>query len=199
MLAWIMPYATRCMADGADVYTVFLDRFEESGVAYFVTGSVASSLYGEPRFTEDLDLVVSIRTDDVDRLLASFSPTDFYVPPRETLVTEARREQGGHFNLPYNETGVRADVYVAGTDPLHRWAFDHRRRLQLSDDRAIWLAPPEYVVLRKLQWRHEGGGERHEQDVARVLAVLGDSIDLRFLDHEAERLGVGSLWQRLRP
>lgn len=186
------------MGDGVDLYAVFLDGFEECGIAYFVTGSVASSLYGEPRFTQDLDLVVSADAGDVERILTVFPPAEFYVPPREVLAEEAGRAEGGHFNLLHRASGVRADVYVAGTDPLHRWGFDHRRRLALSEGRSIWLAPPEYIILRKLQWRAEGGGERHERDVTRMLAVLGDDFDAGFVEREAARLGLGELWRRFR-
>lgn len=186
------------MAEGADVYAVFLERFENLGLNYFVTGSVASSAYGEPRFTQDLDLVVRLSGTDVDVLLRAFPAEQFYVPPHEALVVEIARHAGGHFNLIHHASGVRADVYVAGDDELEQWALAHRRRIQLSSELGIWLAPPEYIVVRKLEWRAEGGGEHHEHDIQRMLAALGEYLDLEFVRHHVEMRGLIDVWIRVR-
>ena len=186
------------MADGINLYAVFLGPLESLGLEYFVTGSVASSAYGEPRFTQDLDLVLSLSPNRTEDLRRVFPAAEFYVPPDATLREELGRASGGHFNLLHHETGVRADVYVLGRDPLHDWAMDNRRRVDLSSSLSTWLAPPEYVVVRKLAWRAEGGGERHESDIRSMLRSLGKDIDLDFVTDHADRGGFRDLWDRLR-
>lgn len=186
------------MAEGTDLYAVVLGPLERGALDYFVTGSVASSAYGEPRFTQDLDLVLALMPTRATALESAFPADQFYVPPAEVLRAELARPRDGHFNLIHHATGVRADVYVSGDDPLHAWAMEHRRRIELSPTLSAWLAPPEYVVIRKLAWRAEGGGERHETDVQSMLAVLGDDLDAAFVATEAARRGFEPLWDRLR-
>lgn len=186
------------MADGIDLYAIFLEPLERLQADYFVTGSVASSAYGEPRFTQDLDLVLGLAAVQIPRFLALFPPEAFYSPPESSLREELDRADGGHFNLIHHATGIRADVYVVGTNRLHAWAMANRRRIELTATLSAWLAPPEYVVLRKLAWRAEGGGERHESDIRQVLAALGDAIDREFIDREAARESLTDLWNSLR-
>jgi hypothetical protein len=74
-------------------------------------------------------------------------------------------------------------VYTIGADPLHRWAID-RRKATTIDGYTVWLAPPEYVALRKLQYFRDGGSEKHLRDVRAMLRQLGPDIDRPFLETE---------------
>jgi hypothetical protein len=186
------------VADGADVYTVYLEVLERQGISYFVTGSVASSAYGEPRFTQDLDLVVALPSSSIGQFLTGFPPSDFYVPPESTLREEASRTEGGHFNLLHQDSGLRADIYLAGGDGLHAWAFEHRRRIQLSEELEMWLAPPEYVIVRKLEWMSEGAGERHREDVRHMIRICGESLDHEFLARQMRARGLEAAWDEIQ-
>lgn len=175
----------------------FTSRFESCGVPYFVTGSVASILYGEPRLTLGLDVVLELVVGRVPALLEAFPEERFCRPPREVLEGEASRPQRGHFNLIDYETGFRADVYVAGRDPLHRWAMERRRRYPLGDQ-ALWAAPPEYVIVRKLEFYREGGSEKHLDDVAGMLALGGADFDAAALERWVALLGLQEPWERAK-
>jgi hypothetical protein len=84
-----------------------------------VSGSVAAMLFGEPRLTLDVALVVFLTDLDVQRLPGAFSAAQYYVPPPEVMRVEAAREQRGHFNLIHVASGMKADIYCANSDPLH--------------------------------------------------------------------------------
>jgi hypothetical protein len=183
--------------EAGELYLIFTDPLEALGLEYFVTGSVASSSYGEPRYTHDLDLVLVLPPADLEGLAAAFSLPAFYCPPLEVLRTEASRKRDGHFNLIHQDSGFKADVYVAGDDPLHRWALAWRKRISLLPDRGIWLAPPEYVIVRKLQFFDEGGGDRHLRDIRSMLEVSGDVLDRTALDEWIDRLRLRELWDRI--
>jgi hypothetical protein len=101
-----------------DLFTLFTSRFEAAGIDAVVTGSVAAMLYGEPRLTHDIDLVVLLDDDSIEALVHAFPDEDFYCAPEEAIRVEARRVQRGHFNIIHHETGFKADVYIAGRDPL---------------------------------------------------------------------------------
>ena len=173
----------------------FLGPLERLGLPYCVTGSVAASVYGEPRLTADVDVVLVLAVKDIDALRTVFPDDDYYVPPDETLRLQLARPLRGMFNLIHHESQYKADIYVAARDPLHAWALANRRRVEL-DDGSIWLAPPEYVIVRKLEYLREGEQDKHVRDVRFMLAAT--PVDLPWIESAVERLGLGPQWERCR-
>jgi hypothetical protein len=172
---------------------LFVARLEALGVPYMVTGSVASMLYGEPRLTLDLDLVIELEIGRAGELLASFPEAEFYRPPLEVVRLECSRDARGHFNLIHHGTGMKADVYPVARDPLHRWGLAHRRRIVFGSGQ-ISLAPPEYVILRKLEFWREGGSDKHLRDIRAMLAT-DLPLDRPFLDEQLRRRGLDDAWR----
>jgi len=175
---------------------LFVRRLELLGAPYMVTGSVASTLYGDPRLTNDVDIVVEIDRQRCATIADLFPLEQFYCPPREVLLIETGRAQRGHFNLIHHDTGFKADIYPVGRDPLARWGLAHRRTIDV-DGVVVAVAPPEYVILRKLQFYVEGGSEKHWRDVLGMLAAPDLTIDRAFIDAHADRLGVREAWDRI--
>lgn len=180
---------------GPDELTVFVVRLEASGVPYMITGATAAILYGQPRVTNDLDVVVDL--DDASRpsLLGAFPETEFYLPPEAVIRAEQARLNRGHFNIIHLESGYKADVYLTGHDPLHRWALPRRRHVSWSDALTAAIAPPEYVILRKLEFYREGGSAKHASDIRAILEVTG--ADQAMLVDWIERRGLGAVWREL--
>jgi hypothetical protein len=165
----------------------FIDPLERAGISYALVGSVASSIYGEPRATNDLDMVIQISPDEAERLVAAFPGEGFYVPPAEVVRTEAGRRHGAHLNVIAHGSMTKADLYPLPVDQLH-W-FERRRSIEV-DGRKIWVAAPEAIILHKLLFHRESGGEKHLRDVRAILATLGPAIDRPWLDGELHRLGL---------
>jgi hypothetical protein len=170
----------------------FLDPLEHLGLAYCITGSVAASVYGEPRLTADIDVVLVLGAGDIVALRAAFPEKDYYVPPDEVLRLELSRHSRGMFNLIHHATQFKADIYLAAHDPLHAWALAQRRRISLEGGGA-WIAPPEYVIVRKLEFLREGGSDKHARDIRFIVAAT--PIDRAFLDAEISRLGLENQWR----
>lgn len=181
----------------ADLFLVFTRRLQALGAPYMVTGSVAGTLYGEPRVTHDVDVVIALRRAHVDRLVELFPLEEFYCPPREVILDEVLRAQRGHFNLIHHDTGFKADVYLANRDPLHRWALGEIRLIPIGDD-TIPLAPIEYVIVRKLEFYREGGSDKHLRDIAAMLHCSSDDVRTGVLDEWVSRLGLEPQWQEAR-
>ena len=173
----------------------FVRPLNRGRIRYVVTGSVAAIFYGEPRLTHDVDLVVFLTDEDILRLGEVFPASDFYVPPAETISAEARREQRGHFNIIHFDSGFKADFYLTGRDELHQWAFRRKRTVQFEGE-AVILAPPEYVILRKLEFYREGGSEKHLRDIRSMLAVSGDQMDKSELNAWIQRRGLETQWKQ---
>jgi hypothetical protein len=178
-----------------DELSLFVRRLETTAAPYMVTGATAAIFYGQPRVTNDLDVV--LRLDEAGRssLLRAFPESDFYVPPESVIRTEQARAQRGHFNLIHLESGYKADIYLTGTDPLHAWALPLRRRLRWTAELSVALAPPEYVVLRKLEFYREGGSTKHLTDINAVREVTG--LDETLMQPWLERQGLVTLWHEV--
>jgi hypothetical protein len=97
-----------------DFISIFVSRLNRTGIRYMITGSVACIIYGEPRMTHDIDLVLEVGSKNAATIARAFPLDDFYCPPLETLMMEAARPVRGRFNLIHLETGLRADVYTMG-------------------------------------------------------------------------------------
>ena len=149
-----------------------------------VVGSFACIAYGVVRDTRDVDIVLTMTVKDGLRLAAAF-------PLEETLMDEAARSERGHFNVIHHETGFRADVYLSGRDALNKWAFAHRRRFPL-DGEPVWIAPPEYVTVHKLEYFREGGSDKHLRDIRLMLKFT--EIDVPLLEAEVARRGLTKQW-----
>lgn len=183
---------------GADYIALFTRPLEAASLTYMVTGATAAIVYGKPRYTNDVDIVIVLPADDAEKLHASFPSAEFYVPPVETIREEAGRSHRAHFNVIHEESGYKADFYPTGSDPLHGWALDKRRRTELPGG-SVWVAPPEYVILRKLEYFREGGSTKHLTDIRAMLDVSGDAIDRTALDTWIARLGLQAEWRQVQP
>ena len=172
--------------------SAFLEPFERLGLPYCVTGSVAASVYGEPRLTADIDVVLLLEARDIPALRAAFPDSEYYSPPDESLHASLHR--GGLFNLIHHASQFKADIYVAAGDPLHAWALGHRRRIDIGGTGA-WIAPPEYVILRKLQFYREGGSDKHVRDIRFILAAT--PVDREFVETQVARRGLQETWQAI--
>jgi len=183
--------------DMLDVALLVADAIEVVGGEYFVGGSVASSLQGEPRATNDIDLVVSMLGLRV-RAFAEKLGGDFEVD--QEMLRDAL-SHGRSANIFYLPMVTKIDIFGLGSAPYDEVEFSRRRRVKVRlSGEELWIKSPEDTVLRKLLWYREGGqvSEKQWRDVVEVLRILGGSLDPAFLDHWASRLGVEALLGRAR-
>ena len=173
--------------------TLFATRLNQLGLHWMTVGSVASTSYGEFRTTNDVDLILMLDEGDAARLAAAFPDSEFYCPPVDVIALEASRSERGHFNLIHHETAFKADVYLAGNDSLHSWALDRRRQIQLKGS-TVWIAPPEYVIIGKLEFFREGGSEKHLRDIRGMLAMT--EVDRAFLEKKIAQRGLEDMWRK---
>lgn len=170
-----------------------LDRL---GIAYVTAGSFASSLHGEPRSTDDVDIVADLRPGQAAGLVSALG-REWYVSEEAVRDAVAR---GTSFNAVHLASGVKVDVFVVGADPFdaHRVATSRSVRVGDEPDAVLRVDTAEHTVLRKLEWFRRGGetSDRQWRDVLGVLRAQGARLDRRELVAWAERLGVQDLLAR---
>lgn len=174
------------------LFAPFIPPLNTLGLRYMVTGSTAGTIYGEPRLTHDVDIVVSMTAKDVAAFVGAFPLETFYCPPEDVLAIEVGRGHRGHCNLIHHATGFKADIYIA-FDELHRWGLLHRRMIDVGGV-TIPFAPPEYVIVRKLEYFREGGSQKHLRDIRSILDVSGDEIDHAVLADLVAKRQLAAQW-----
>jgi len=171
-------------------------ELEHLGVPHAVVGSLASSLHGIPRATNDVDIVAALRPEHVAALTNALKDA-FYVDADMIRDAISRRSE---FNVIHLETMFKVDVFVPALDPISRAQM--ARAGVVSVDAAgnltLRVASAEDTVVQKLLWYRRGGevSERQWLDTLGVLAVQGDRVDLAYLRETAETLGVMDLLDR---
>lgn len=163
-------------------------------IQYLVTGSMASSTYGVPRLTRDIDVVCAISPDDVEPLLDWFPDPPFYVEPQAVRLAAIHRHQ---FNI-IRRPDLKIDMY-----PTKRTEHDLER---MARGQAIEFFPgvvaraasPEDVIVKKLEFLRESGHPRHIRDIGSMLDARSTTLDFAYIDRWARELRVDGVWAELQ-
>lgn len=166
---------------------------EDLGVPYFVGGSLASTLHGEPRFTRDADLVAELEFQHAEPLARALAGA-FYVDEESIRLAIRRR---GSFNAIHLATAFKVDVFVSKLRPFDRSSFARREPAQ-GDGYDVYVSSAEDTLLAKLDGYREGGEVSDQQwrDILAILTVQGDRLDPRYLRTWAGALNVGDFLDR---
>jgi hypothetical protein len=180
-----------------NIFFLYPDRFSKADISYMITGSVACTFYGEPRLTHDVDVILDLKPQEIAKFIEQFPENEFYVPPLEVIKEEVARPSKGHFNIIHHESGFKADIYLLGEDSLRRWGLERKREVKIGE-RILWLAPPEYVIVRKLDFYREGGAEKHLNDIRALLKVSPEMLNNLELEKLIEKYGLEEQWLKAK-
>lgn len=174
-----------------------IDAFDSLGIAYYIGGSVASSLYGLPRSTLDIDLIADLHQEQVPALIAQLQ--DAYYFDEAALRTAIDRRAS--YNFIHLETMLKVDVFILKPRLFDQEAFRRAQRQPASQTEPahmLALASAEDMVLVKLEWYRLGGeiSERQWNDVLGMLKVQEPTLDLAYLQRWAIALRVDDLLTR---
>ena len=159
-----------------------------------VTGSVASSMQGEPRLTHDIDMVVAIEESKSRQLTEAFALPDFYLDG-DSIIDAIKNH--GMFNLINSKTSDKVDFWILTNEPFDQSRFSRRITEEFMGVR-IKVSSPEDTILAKLRWaKLSGGSEKQFIDALRVYEVQFGQLDVKYLQDWVTKLKVQSLWKQL--
>jgi hypothetical protein len=164
---------------------------EELEIPYAIGGSMAAMAYSEYRVTSDIDVVLSLRAEDVPRFLGRFPKSEYYHDEKAALEAVA---SGGQFNILLVGEALKIDVHVA-SDPVAKAQITRARRLRSPLGVLANFSPPEELIVKKLEYHHVSGSERQLRDVATMLKVGGDDIDRAHVEELVKRHGLTNSWR----
>lgn len=171
------------------------DALDGIGIGYMISGSTASSAQGEPRLSHDLDIVVSMRPDQVKKLIAVFPESQFYVS--EEAIYDAVKRKAMFNILPLVER-EKLDFWLLKDDPYDQMRFSRRYKVNIGGVQ-LNISRPEDTILYKLRWAMDGGGsEKQFHDALRVYEVQFKRLDMNYMDQWAEYLKVTDHLKQIR-
>lgn len=179
----------------SELLKAIVAELDAAGIDYLLTGSLASSLQGEPRSTHDIDLVVSMDAPGADRIVKVFHAPDYYLSA--SAVHEAVRDRR-MFNLLALREGDKVDFWLLTEEPFDHSRFARRVRMDWEGT-PVWVSSPEDTILAKLHWAEmSGGSEKQFGDALSIYEVQRRSLDLAYIAEWADKLGVTDIWTRLQ-
>lgn len=150
--------------------------------------------YGEPRFTNDIDIVVDLPASAVTEFCRQFPAEGFWVS--EDAAMEAVRRYA-QFNIIEPRTGLKVDVIIPPPSDFNRARFSRARRVQAGDGWDAAFSSPEDAIVKKMKFFRAGGTDKHLRDIAGVLKTSGSEIDRVYIDRWATTFGLTEIWQAI--
>ena len=169
---------------------------DELDMPYIITGGIAVFVWGRPRFTDDIDIVVELKTEKIDQLaekLQSLSEASYV---DANMMRDALRHQG-EFNFIDGSTGVKVDFWISKEDEFNRNRFARKVTKNILG-KDIYFISPEDLILAKLRWQQISPSSKQFEDVESIFKISGDQLDLEYLAEWAGKLGVQDLYAKVR-
>ena len=177
------------MNDELEVLKIVTHRLNKAEIPYMVSGSIAANYYTIPRMTRDIDIVIELKEDNIDKFVALFED-DFYIN-REMIANEVSRK--GMFNLIYNRYVIKIDFIIKKNSAYQNVEFSNRKQV-LIDQCPMWMVSAEDLVISKLLWAKDSHSEMQLRDVRNLIETTED-LDAQYMDYWFEQLGLKELYK----
>jgi hypothetical protein len=175
------------VATEIDIVRDVSNKFEKAGIAYMLTGSMAMNYYAQPRMTRDIDVVVAIGPENIERIAALFRP-EYYVSEeniRESIAHESV------FNLIHHESVIKVDCIARKSSEYRQVEFERRQRVSILDF-TTFIVSKEDLIISKLSWAKDSRSALQLGDVKNLLATGYDAV---YLQRWTRELGLDTLLQ----
>ena len=175
-----------------DSLSNIVDALNAAGIEYMLTGSLASSLYGTPRATRDIDLVIVANAEQIRQLKALLPEEDYYFDLEDALEAVRRFSQ---FNVIEQLTMWKVDLILRKDTPYDHTAFERRVELDHQGLRVV-VTSPEDSILSKLRWAQSTDSEAQRRDVAGILRERRETLDRGYIEHWIGLLDLQAQWDQ---
>jgi hypothetical protein len=172
------------------------DALDDMKINYAIGGSIASSVYGKVRFTQDADITVASFADKAERFYTLLKE-NFYISKDAMYQAISNR---GSFNVIHLTSAFKIDIFVQKDDDFHRQLFLRRKKVKLDEsiEHLFDIVSAEDIILLKLQWYQSAGciSDRQWSDILGVLTVQSHALDMKYLKNCSEKLGLSDILEK---
>jgi hypothetical protein len=176
-----------------------IESLEAAGVQYLIGGAIAAWAWGEPRATQDVDVVVDIPIETIGRLSKELETRGMLVPPQ--IILDAILEERADIPISpiHMYTGFKADLYpLRAGDELRQSAFKRRQLVDFGPPFGeVFIHSPEDLIIYKLLYFSISHQTKHTRDIAAILRAKKDQLDETYIETWIDRLGLKAIWEEL--
>jgi len=176
-----------------------IDAIEAADLDYLLGGAVASWAWGEPRATQDLDVVLSIPVESIGKLSKELEVRNMPVPA--DVILDAILDEGGDFPVSaiHRFSGYKADLYfLREFDELRISALSRRVRVDLGPQLGeVYLHTPEDLILNKLWYFSLSQQSKHLRDITSIVLTVREDLEFDYIEYWADRKGIITLWREI--
>jgi hypothetical protein len=176
-----------------------LESLEAAGVEYMIGGAIAEWAWGEPRATQDLDIVIKLPVKAAGKFSKELEKRNMLVPVDIILDAMVEDRADIPLNAIHLYSGLKADLYLMREgDKLRQSAFQRRVKVDYGPPIGkVFVHSPEDLILYKLMYLGLSGQPKHARDIAAILRAKKDSLDLGYIEEWVSRLGLVSVWKEI--
>ena len=175
-----------------EILKTIADHLESRNIPYMVTGSMAMNFYAVPRMTRDIDVVVELKSEDVDSLADLFEK-DFYF---DKQMAQDEIKKSGMFNIIHNKAIVKVDFIIRKESEYRKLEFNRRRKVSLENVH-FWIVSPEDLILSKLFWAKDSLSEMQLGDIKNISRTV-PKLDQKYIENWVPNLGLADIYRRAK-
>lgn len=178
---------------------LMLEALEAAGVEYLIGGAIAEWAWGEPRATQDLDIVINLPIKAIGRFSKELEKRNMLVPADIILDAMVEDRADIPLNAIHMYSGLKADLYLMREgDALRQSAFQRRLLVDYGPPIGkVYVHSPEDLILYKLMYLGLSGQPKHARDIVAILRAKRDQIDFGYIEEWVTHLGLGPVWKEL--
>jgi len=177
-----------------DLLKFVADKLDALKIEYFVTGSLASMFYGEPRLTNDIDIVADIEENHIKGIISEFPADKFYISEEAIKEVYRLRRQ---FNIIHPSSGLKVDIVIQKNDSFDKSRFERIRKDIFIKGRNIKFASPEDVIIMKMKYYHEEKSDKHLRDIAGILKISPQEVNKEYIRNWASKMNLTEIWNQI--
>lgn len=173
--------------DPRNLLVAIAEILEGLKIPYLVTGGIAVLVWGRPRFTADIDIIIKLKSRDVDKLEKALRAVGEAGYIDKEAIEEAISRRG-EFNFIDGETGVKVDFWVVGEDSFSLLQLKRKIAKRILNQKVYFISP-EDLILNKLKWYKQTQSDRHLEDIESIFKISSKKLDKKYLKQQARKLG----------
>lgn len=185
--------------DITDFLKLILEALEATEIEYLIGGAIAEWAWGEPRATQDLDIVINLPIKAIGKFSKELEKRNMLVPSDIILDTMTEDRADIPLNAIHMYSGLKADIYLMRDgDMLRQSAFQRRMLVDYGPPIGrVYVHSPEDLILYKLMYLGLSGQPKHARDIAAILRAKKNQLDFGYIEKWVTQLGLGAVWKEL--